>query len=90
MSASLLILRLHLRCYLLLRASVGEPVVCIDCSDHVDSRAYYDDSPSCGAHLIDFPFSECLDVPHRRLAEEAAVFAIELADAFVSNLKGHS
>ena len=28
------------------------------------------------------------NVPHRRLAEEAAVFAIELAGAFVSDLKG--
>jgi len=32
--------------------------------------------------------SQCLDVAHGRLAKQAAVLAVELADAFVSNLKG--
>lgn len=35
-------------------------------------------------------FSESFDVTHRRLADVAAVFPIELADTFVSDLKGHS
>jgi len=30
------------------------------------------------------------NIPHRWLAEEAAVFAIELAGTFVSDLKGHT
>src|SRR5271168_182168 len=30
------------------------------------------------------------NVPHRRVAEETAVFAIELAGAFVSDLKGRA
>ena len=49
-----------------------------------------DDSPSGSAHLSEFPFSEGFDVTHRRLAEGAAVFAIEMTDTFVSDLKGHS
>jgi hypothetical protein len=47
-------------------------------------------SASSGAHLNSFPLFQSFDVTHRRLAEEAAVFTIELADTFVSNLKGHS
>src|SRR5271167_136554 len=34
--------------------------------------------------------AESPNVPHRRLAEETAVFAIELAGAFVSDLKGRT
>ena len=46
-----------------------------------------DDSPSGGAHLSEFPFSEGFDITHRRPAEGAAVFAIEMTDTFVSDLK---
>jgi len=44
---------------------------------------------SSSAHLNRFPLSQSFDVTHWRLAEEAAVFTIELADAFVAHLKGH-
>jgi len=33
---------------------------------------------------------KCSNVPHRRLAEEAAVFAIELRRAFVADLKSRA
>lgn len=46
-------------------------------------------SASSGAHLNNFPLSKGLDVTHRRLAEVAAVFSIELTDTLVSDLKGH-
>ena len=46
-------------------------------------------SPSGCADLNHFLISELFDVAQRWLAEESAVFTIELADAFVSNLKGH-
>ena len=42
------------------------------------------------ADLNNFFISELLDVTHWRLTEEAAVFAIELTDALVSDLEGHS
>jgi hypothetical protein len=53
-----------------------------------DSHSNSDDWPSGSVHLSEFPFSDSFDVTHRRLAEVAAVFTIELADAFVSNFKG--
>src|ERR1039457_5707179 len=34
--------------------------------------------------------AKCLNIPHRRLAEETAVFAVELAGAFVSDLKSRT
>lgn len=53
-----------------------------------DSLTNSDNSASGGAHLNIFPFSQSLDVAHRRLAEESTIFTIELTDTFVSNLKG--
>lgn len=46
-------------------------------------------SVSSSAHLNSLPLSQGFDVAHWRLAEKAAVFTIELADTFVSDLKGN-
>jgi hypothetical protein len=46
-------------------------------------------SVSSSAHLNSLPLSQGFDVTHWGLSEEAAIFTIELADTFVSDLKGH-
>jgi hypothetical protein len=49
-----------------------------------------DNLPLGGTYINDFPLSKGFDIAHRWLAEEAAVFTIELTDTFVSDLKGNS
>src|SRR5690242_6304129 len=49
-----------------------------------------DDSPSGGAHIRGSPFLESFDITHRGLAEEAAVFAIELRGALVADLESRT
>jgi len=65
-----------------------EPIAGVGNRSEQDSLTQPGGSVSSGAHLSNVPLSQGFDVTHRGLAEEAAVFTIELADTFVSDLKG--